>query len=112
MLILIFIIYCRKDHLFAEHHEFFEELACLLMHMLFMLMLALIRMNIFLTQQLLLLHLYLHFYSVLFKALFNTLFIFKMTSHAHTHACIEINAANNAELCANAQNVHTLTHAE
>ena len=52
------------------------------------------------------------YYSVLFKALFNTLFIFKMMPHAHTCACIEINAANNAELHANVQNVHILMHAE
>ena len=50
------------------------------------------------------------FYSALFKVLFNVLF--KMTSVAQTCACIELNAINNAELCVNAQNILTLTHAE
>ena len=50
------------------------------------------------------------FYSVLFKVLFNILF--KMIPVAQTHAHIELNAINNAELHINAQNILTLMCAE
>jgi hypothetical protein len=52
------------------------------------------------------------FYLVLFKALFNTLFKMTPITHTHTRARVEINAANNAELRANAQQILILTRAE
>src|SRR5436189_5797427 len=70
LLVLIFIAYCEKDHLFAEHHEFFGKLACLLTRTRS----CFIRMDIFLAQQLLLLHLHLYFiqfYSKLYSILYS-----------------------------------------